>query len=288
MGPRRDSRTGSRTRRPLSVLVALAVAGCAPATGEEVGDRPADLEPPADAVDGEIVRVIDGDSLVIAIDGTDVETRLAGINAPEADECHGSRSSEATRALAGGVVRVDVVDTDQFGRSVALVWTNSGFVNANLVATGNAIAITADNPWASTFVAAEESARSARLGMWAPDACGETITADLRLAISEPDPPGPDNDVLIEERVTITNDGGSEVDLSGFALRDESSVNRLRLPSGTRLGSGHTIEISSGCPPAPALGWCSRNAIWNNGGDSALLLGPEGTIVAHARYDPSH
>ena len=283
MGPRRDRSTGSRTRRALSGVTALALAGCVPTAGDPI-EVPGH---PNDAVDGEIVRIIDGDSLVISIDGSDVDVRLAGINAPEADECHGGRSSEATNALATGSAEVAVVDTDQFGRSVALVWTESGFVNAALVETGNAIAMTAEDPWARTFIAAEESARSARLGIWAPDACGETITAELRIEISEPDPPGPDNDVLAEELVTVTNEGATEVDLSGFVLRDESSVNRLRLPNGTRLGPGQTIEISSGCPSAPALGWCSRNAIWNNGGDSSLLLGPAGTIVAHVRYDPS-
>ncbi|MEX2423908.1 MAG: thermonuclease family protein [Acidimicrobiia bacterium] len=231
--------------------------------------------------------MVDGDSLRVDIDGQTVEIRLGGINAPEFDECHAAPAADRLRRLLGESVWLDVISTDQYGRSVGYVWvdSDSDFVNGSLVADGHALAMTTDDRWAALLIGAEEAARERDDGLWSPDACGEDFEFDLALDMTQPDPPGPDNEVLDEEFVTIHNDGDQSADLTGFVLRDESTVNRLRLPAGTVVPAGGARVIPSGCDDP--IGWCSSMAIWNNAGDSALLLGPEGTVVAHTRYRPS-
>lgn len=152
-----------------------------------------------------------------------------------------------------------------------------------MVAEGLALATTGGN-WSDRFIAAEEEARTTRPGMWSPTACGPEVDAELRIEFSQPNPPGADRPDA--EFITIHNDGSSPINLSGFVLRDESSSNRLPIPTGTTLVAGDSIEVWTGCEPASGLGWCSDTPIWNNGGDSALLLSPFGNVVAHARYDP--
>lgn len=232
-----------------------------------------------------MTSVIDGDSLRVETDGETIEIRLAGVNAPEFDECHAAPAADRLRRLIAEQVLVDLISTDQYGRSVGYVWIDSDFVNGSLVENGDAIAMTTDDRWADTIIAAERYAREQANGLWNPDACGEQIDLEIDLEMTQPDPRGPDNDILDEEIVTIHNNGEEPANLSGFVLRDESTVNRLRLPDGTVVPAGGALAIGSGC--GTPVAWCSSIAIWNNGGDSALLLGPQGTVVAHARYHPS-
>lgn len=286
MGSRRDRRARSFTRLAL-IAAAAAVAGCGP---DAAAPAPSDHQwpaPPPSSVAANVLVVLDGDSLRAEIDGSEVEIRLAGVNAPERAECHADRSRTALQELAGAVVSVATTGTDRYGRRVAAVWADSGFVNGHLVAEGHALAMTDASDWFELLSRAERSARDSDRGMWSPRACGAPADVHLTVDITTPDPPGDDNQALDEELVTVRNEGATEVDLGGFVLRDESSVNRLEFDEGTVLGAGQALVVSSGCsPPKDGVGWCAEGAIWNNGGDSALLLAPSGNIVAHDRYAP--
>lgn len=231
--------------------------------------------------------VIDGDSLRLTVDGEGIEVRLDGINAPESDECLAEVARDRLSQLADAEVEIEATGTDQFGRTLALVRSSrngSELLNKVMVAEGLALASTGGE-WSDRFVVAEEEARRSQLGIWNPTACGPAVDADLRLDFTQPNPPGPDRPE--DESVTIHNEGPDPIDLSGFVLRDESSSNRLQIPDGTVLAPGEGVAVWSGCDVVSGLAWCSESAIWNNGGDSALLLSPSGNIVAHARYDPA-
>ncbi|MEX0757750.1 MAG: thermonuclease family protein [Acidimicrobiia bacterium] len=232
------------------------------------------------------MAVVDGDSLRVDLAGSVIDVRLAGINAPESDECHADVASRSLDTLVADEAILEVVDTDQYGRTVGYVWSGAQLVNAALVERGDAIAMSNGKELAPALIDAEDSARLHRLGMWDPAACGASVVADVELEMTRPDPPRPDNEVLHDEIVTIVNRGVSDLDLTDFVLRDESSVNRLRFRPGTVIGPGGRLAITSGCDPQEGVGWCSTTPIWNNGGDSALLLAPGGTVVAHVRYAP--
>lgn len=265
-------------RRLAVSLVAATVAGCtvggAPAPGRE----------------GEIiaveVRVEDGDSLVATIEGVEERVRLAGVNAPERDECGGAEARAALSGLVGaGPVRIVPAEPsrDRYGRLLAHVFAGDALVNEALVAAGLAFAMTSEDRHADRILAAEERAITGRAGLWSPEACGAGPVPDVSIVAIEWDPPGPDDVALAEEYVVI--EAGEAVDLSGWVLRDESTVNRFVFPPGTRLGSGERIVVVSGCEPPPGtLGWCSDQPVWNNTGDAALLLHPSGRPVDRLRY----
>lgn len=279
MGPRRHRRTIGQARG--LVLTAL-VAGCTPVAtdGSDVASDVPWPPPPSGTIEGRVAEVIDGDSLIVSTEDGELEVRLAGINAPEGTDCHGDAARDRLSELAPGDVSLLVTDRDQFGRTVAGVWADGRFVNGHLVEAGSAISLADDDPWSSDLDVAAASARTAGLGLWAADACGGGPTPEVTVELTEPDPAGPDDEVLDEEVVTIRNDGGTALELGGWVLRDESTANRLVIGPDTVLAPGAELVVRSGCPPPPDIGWCTGTPIWNNAGDSALLLTPDGTVAA--------
>ena len=231
----------------------------------------------------EVTSVSDGDTLFVDEGARTVQVRLAGINAPEVDECHHEESHDRLRTLVDGRrVEFEVVDIDQFGRSLAHIWLDARYVNLSLVAEGYAIATSSDgDARGAELIDAEESAARRGLGIWADDACGRSDPLPpITIEDVRPDPPGPDEEDLAGEEVTLSNDGEGAVDLSGWMLRDESSRHRYEFPEGTWLGSRESVTVTSGDP-----GWTPGGSpVWNNGGDMVIVLDPSGRIVDHLRY----
>ena len=101
----------------------------------------------------------------------------------------------------------------------------------------------------------------------------------------EPNPPGNDEEHLDAERVTIQNNGTTPVELSGWTLRDESTANRFRFGDGVLLDPGSSLDVVTGCTSGVGVvAWCSDRPVWNNGGDTAILLDRDGRIVDLLRY----
>ncbi len=127
-----------------------------------------------------VTRVVDGDTIEIspALDGT-TDVRLIGVDTPETKEpgCapqpYGAEaSSYAESVLSGQEVGLElgVEGTDRYGRLLAYVYTQDGeMFNEDLVEGGYARAYPypPNTRYADRFAAAQESASSAGLGIWA-------------------------------------------------------------------------------------------------------------------------
>jgi endonuclease YncB( thermonuclease family) len=238
-------------------------------------------------VDVTVIHIDDGDSLIVELDGREERVRLLGINAPERDECLGDLSRQALGHLEGEVVALglEAERRDQFERILAHVFTEDAYVNLAQVQAGLAIVISVDHAFTDELTDAQDNAESTAAGLWSPDVCGGGPIPDIEITRIDENPPGPDEDALDLEIVEMTNRSDDDVDLSGFVLRDESTANRFVFPNGTVLGAGDSLEVSAGCdPPGDALAWCADGPVWNNGGDTALLLDPAGRIVDHMGY----
>ncbi|MDP9483168.1 MAG: thermonuclease family protein [Chloroflexota bacterium] len=134
-----------------------------------------------------MVRVVDGDTIVVRLGGQDRRLRYIGIDTPETVkpdspiEWLGREASEANRALVEGrtvVLERDVSETDRFGRLLRYVWLADGghwtLVQLELVYRGFA-QIETDPPdvrYAERFGAAQRSARDAGMGLWGPSPSG--------------------------------------------------------------------------------------------------------------------
>ena len=232
------------------------------------------------------MAVLDGDSMEIETAFGVEEVRLEGINTPERDECWGDEARSASIDLTqGSDVLLAGSERDQYGRLIGFVWVDGELLNLRLIERGAAIAIVFDHAYLDEFLDAEESAFSAGAGLWALDACGPRSDARIAIRTVEFDPPGRDYENPNEEIVVLVNDGDA-VAMAGWVLRDESTAHRYSFPSDFVLGAGDAVAIHAGCGDdgGDHLYWCASDAVWSNGGDTALLLDPNGNVVDRYRF----
>ncbi len=164
----------------LAVLVALALLAVLWGPGAGDPDRP-----PGEAV---VVRVVDGDTVVVAVGGVEESVRLIGIDTPESvardrpDECFGAEAAQRLAELLppGTVVRLtrDVEPRDVYDRLLAYVQRQPDGLFVNAAQVGDGYAIAKDYPPNTTYRAdleqAERAARAAGRGLW--PACGGADT----------------------------------------------------------------------------------------------------------------
>lgn len=239
-----------------------------------------------------VTRVFDGDSLIAELDdGTEVEVRLLGINAPEGSECHGDAAKATLEQLveSGPVVLVeDAEDTDQFNRLLRYLYVDGLNVNLAMIANGDALALQGDHSRDAEFAAIADAAAESGIGMWAADACGDNAPLPpVAIVDYVYNPGGRDSDDMNGEWVAIANTGSQQVDLGGWILRDESTQNRFQFPAGFELASDTEVVVHVGCgdDSQTDLYWCAKDPIWSNGGDTAILQLPSGTVVSRDRFD---
>jgi micrococcal nuclease len=164
--------SGRRKRTALVGLLAAAFAGLAfwALTGRApaMKERPPRAEaPPRGRFEGEVVKVVDGDTIDVMHDGAAVRVRLAGIDCPEKAQPFGKKAKlRAAELAAGRVVRVDVATEDRYGRAIGVVTLpDGGSLNELLVRDGLAW-------WYRHYSkderlgALEDEARAARRGLW--------------------------------------------------------------------------------------------------------------------------
>lgn len=141
---------------------------------------PEQIAEQASSIRADVVTVIDGDTIDVLIDGERERVRYIGIDAPEAAhrgsvaECYADAATAANAALVSGnavlLVR-DERDRDDYDRLLRYVYVDEVFVNEALVADGAARSMTIppDTAYEEEFVAAEDAARAAGVGLW--DTC---------------------------------------------------------------------------------------------------------------------
>lgn len=122
----------------------------------------------AAATTGNVVRVIDGDTLIMLTDGNNqVRVRLSEIDAPEQGQAFGQKSKQAlTKLCAGKQAVLRATDKDRYGRTLARVYCNGLDANSEMVKLGMA--------WVydryakdATLYTYQDAAKAGRAGLWA-------------------------------------------------------------------------------------------------------------------------
>lgn len=183
----------------------------------------------ANLTQGEVVNIVDGDTIDVVIIGIKFRVRYIGVDTPETvhpshgEEPYGREASEFNRSMVSGrtvFLERDVSDTDRYGRLLRYVWLEDGtMVNALLVSEGYAQVATfpPDVAHVDEFLALERDAREKGKGLWGleptstfvgncdpyyPTVCISQYPPDLncgdiahrRFAVLPPDPHGFDQD----------------------------------------------------------------------------------------------
>jgi endonuclease YncB( thermonuclease family) len=120
------------------------------------------------AFTGEVVRVMDGDTIEVLHHNKAERIRLHGIDCPEKGQAYGTRAKQATSSLVFGKdVAVRVHGKDKYGRTIAAIILPDG-TNVNKVLVRNGWCW-----WYRKYAAgdidlarAESEARKGKRGLW--------------------------------------------------------------------------------------------------------------------------
>lgn len=161
-------------------LVSLACLGGTLNSEREPGPTPTITLPPMsgaaclpdhERLRAELVKVTDGDTIQVMLNGELVKVRYIGIDTPEMDEPLGPLASGFNSSLleSSQVILIrDESETDRFGRMLAYVIANNRFVNYELVRSGwaNSRAYPPDIACLEVLNEAQALAQSTGVGMW--------------------------------------------------------------------------------------------------------------------------
>lgn len=116
-----------------------------------------------------VLRVIDGDTIDVLLNGIEYRVRYVGVNTPERDElCYADATAANAALVQGQTVRLmkDRSETDIYGRLLRYIYVGDVFVNARLVEQGYAevVSYPPDNANFEYFRTLEDAARQAGRG----------------------------------------------------------------------------------------------------------------------------
>lgn len=254
-----------------------------------------------------VVRVIDGDTILVSVGGREERVRFIGINTPESVdprrpvECFGAEASANAKAMLDGRAVLLEGDPsqdtrDSSGRLLSYVWLEDGrMANLEQIAQGFAAEYTYSTPYKyrDIFRDAQREARDAGRGLWSPATCGGQFTplgdapaptapaagpapASASCPRAPADPAAPDSPVRIVgldkagEVVELANVGFEPVALDGWVLCSVRGGESQAGLSGA-LAPGETRAFAN--PGSP---------IWSNSNqDDAALYDPAGRLVSY-------
>ena len=258
------------------------------------------------------IRAVDGDTIVVQLDGTRMDVRYASINAPGLDQCMGKEATAFNDELIKGKeIWLDVhpvkggYEMGQ-GRVLAHVFlsatpTQTSSVSVLLVKAGMA-RLDVFNPsdtairngddfsvrYTDLIISAQTEAIKARRGIWGE--CDGYLGSDLKIAAVK--------QWSDDEIVYILNRGKRPIDLAaGWTLTDSSASDRNSLdlsehitgtcllpPGGIMRVHSGSIATGRGDEHTPCdqqaidFYWTGRR-IWNQDKDEARLYSPDRRLV---------
>ena len=129
------------------------------------------------ALEGVVVRIVDGDTIQVRLGERVEEVRYIGVNTPEVhhpskgEEPGGREAAVVNRELVNGRrvrLELDAQSRDRYGRLLAYVWVDETMVNAELVRRGFAQVMTVppNVRHQSLFLRLQREARAAGRGLW--------------------------------------------------------------------------------------------------------------------------
>lgn len=228
------------------------------------------------AESGAVVKVVDGDTIRVDINGQEFPVRYIGVDTPESTRQHeafGEEAAAQNKALvAGARVRLysDTSNTDAFGRLLRYVFVEDVFINLALVNLGFAEALEypPDTACASLLEEAETNARALGLGMWAANLLPTPTGINQPVRIIEVNKQA--------EYVIIRNDSNAPIDLKGWKMVSEKGSQVCDL--GGSLPPGTTLQIWS--QVGPGFSCYFPGPIWSNSAvDPAVLYNPQGQEI---------
>ncbi len=245
-----------------------------------------------------VMRVVDGDTVIVrdAVTNERLRIRVLGINAPEIDtalkggQCGGWQAKAELEAMlpVGSQVRLLSADQNSKGKADRPQRVILAYNQATGEFDLDVAWALAERGWGLWFTVAREAAMSSlyraviagaqdrRDGMWNPNLCGELeqpeAAVDIRIGRA------PVGGKVRDEWVSVRNIGATDLDLTGWILRDSGNVGWYTFPGGSILAPGdyrvvHTGSGADGSPNPRDLYINHRARLYPDTGTGPNLLG---------------
>lgn len=119
-------------------------------------------------IQGEVIRVLDGDTIEVLQDKKPVRVRLSNIDAPEKKQAYGSWSTNKLKSLiAGQPVTVMYTKTDRYGRVLGRVYTANGTESNRLMVQSGAAWVYEIYNTDASLPPLQREAQEQKRGLWA-------------------------------------------------------------------------------------------------------------------------
>lgn len=186
--------TAGVAKRRLATVIATMLSVGLVATGCTTAPEP---EPETAGAQATVVRIIDGDTFVADVSGSEETIRLLNIDTPETKhpdkpvQCLGAEATDYLKSVLapgdGINLEYDVERLDRYGRTLAGVYKNDSLVNADIAAAGLGVAVLfpPNERFYDEVKAAEAAAQKAGEGLFSPSikctvpAQAQKLTEDL-------------------------------------------------------------------------------------------------------------
>lgn len=127
----------------------------------------------------EVVKVIDGDTLIVKINGGEKSVRLIGIDTPEKNECFEKEATKKAKELMENKkIKLEddssQDDNDKYGRLLRYVYLEDGnLINKRLIEEGFGTEYTykVAYKFQTEFEGVEKLAKENKIGIWADGVC---------------------------------------------------------------------------------------------------------------------
>jgi len=181
LGAIAGGQTPAENQTPTPSIGAAAPTFTPTPTEAAIASPDASFAPIGPTTQARVVRVIDGDTIVVEFGGTEYHLRYIGMDTPESVKPNtpvqplALEASKANEDLVAGqtvILEKEVSETDSFGRLLRDVWVDRDgtlvMVGLELVRKGYAQVTTfpPDVQYVEELLAAERSARSGSVGLW--------------------------------------------------------------------------------------------------------------------------
>lgn len=126
----------------------------------------------------DVVRVVDGDTVIVSIDGNERKIRLIGVDTPESVHPDAARNTENGKIAAAYTAELltgrqvyleyDTDRTDDYGRTLAYMWIDGCMVEDILLQNGMAqtMSIAPNTKYSLHFSQIEKQAQENGIGFW--------------------------------------------------------------------------------------------------------------------------
>lgn len=229
-----------------------------------------------------VERVIDGDTIVI--EGGE-RVRLLGIDTPEKGQHFFEDSTDFVKDLIEGKriqLEKDTSEKDKYERLLRYVYVGDVFVNIELIKNSYATALIypPDNKHEELFLQEEAKARQQGGGIWSfpqGDYC-------LSIFYFHYNAKGNDNKNLNDEYIIFRNKCFHPLSLKGWTLQDKINTTFLFPDIAIENKTFLTLHTGEGENNNTDLFWGKTRAVWNNKGDTLMMLNTERQLMLNHSY----